>query len=288
VSGAFQLVSHNTAFVIGGQVSLGTDENKEIDLPETLPPSLVRAREILEPLFIANVLPAKAQGGHGLLAVEEHWRPLLETLPPIADAVRDKLLHSWSKPQCRSTPAEKWSELGKHVRACYQSLIPSGKRDKFPKREDSRELIRLNNWCTATIFKYTYPRLDINVSKMRNHLLKSPFCVHPKTGRVCVPIRTVESSIRDFDPFVVPTLPQLFEELDQSRAAMECDENENVTGESTEQHNAAGSSRTNWEATSLKQYFDPFVKEFLEPLQKTIHRAQYDQREQEAAITGSF
>lgn len=62
-----------------------------------------------------------------------------------------------------------------------------------------------------------YPRLDINVSKQMNHLLKGPFCVHPKTGKVCVPIAPERAS--DFDPDSVPTLRQLVAEINESRAS---------------------------------------------------------------------
>jgi DNA primase small subunit len=46
-----------------------------------------------------------------------------------------------------------------------------------------------------------------------NHLLKSPFCVHPKTGRVCVPIDL--EKLDQFDPLNVPMVDELCEQLER-------------------------------------------------------------------------
>lgn len=88
------------------------------------------------------------------------------------------------------------------------------------------------------ILQYTAPRLDVNVSKQMNHLLKSPFVVHPKTGRVCVPIDI--ERLDQFDPLEVPTIGRLVEELNRS-------------GDKSE--------------TSLKQYTHYFETKFLQPLE---------------------
>ena len=55
-------------------------------------------------------------------------------------------------------------------------------------------------------------RLDIAVSKGMNHLLKAPFVIHPKTGRVCVPFNPAKAD--RFNPEDVPTVLQLVEEID--------------------------------------------------------------------------
>ncbi|XP_044732942.1 DNA primase small subunit isoform X2 [Chrysoperla carnea] len=60
---------------------------------------------------------------------------------------------------------------------------------------------------------YAFPRIDENVSKTLKHLLKSPFCVHPKTGKVCVPFNP--KVVEKFNPFTVPTLRVLLDEVNQ-------------------------------------------------------------------------
>ena len=50
--------------------------------------------------------------------------------------------------------------------------------------------------------EYTYPRLDAEVSKKLNHLLKSPFVIHPGTGRVCADPHLAER-VAEFAPDVV-------------------------------------------------------------------------------------
>lgn len=64
----------------------------------------------------------------------------------------------------------------------------------------------------ALLVKWTFPRLDVNVSVQNTHLIKVPFSVHPDTGKVCVPIRM--DAIDDFVVESAPTLHSLASDPD--------------------------------------------------------------------------
>jgi len=77
---------------------------------------------------------------------------------------------------------------------------------------DATQLHRLVEANKAEIvFAHVFPRVDVEVTKGVNHLLKAPFCVHPKTGKLCVPMDT--DDLHNFDPTNQPTLRTLHEEL---------------------------------------------------------------------------
>jgi DNA primase small subunit len=138
---------------------------------------------------------------------------VLNTLPN--DSIRQQLYTAWEKSESLSG-AERWSMMRAATTApttadsAQGTAIGGGNNNKKQQRTNYTEL---ESWRYKLVFTHCYARLDVNVSKSQNHLLKSPFCVHPKTGRVCVPIDPENADA--FDPFTVPTVRSLCEEVSQ-------------------------------------------------------------------------
>ncbi|KAK5863856.1 hypothetical protein PBY51_000853 [Eleginops maclovinus] len=110
------------------------------------------------------------------------------------------------------------------------------------------------------MLQYCYPRLDVNVSKGVNHLLKSPFSVHPKTGRISVPIDLKE--LETFDPFAVPTISLICEELDRPRTVEEDEKSKETKDKENEKDTAESRKIRDYKRTSLAKYvkyFDQFL-----------------------------
>ena len=115
---------------------------------------------------------------------------------------------------------------------------------------------KYQNLPMEIMFQYLYPRLDAQVSMHLNHLLKAPFCIHPKTGRICVPIRVDECE--SFDPTAVPTVKQLINEINDYDATHGIQ-----AGADGDDWMETGDIVEDWEKTSMKKYiaiFDEFQK----------------------------
>ncbi|KAJ4254991.1 p48 polypeptide of DNA primase [Fusarium torreyae] len=186
-----------------------------------------RSLEILKTHFQEDVLDVQDPW-----ASAEQSEKLLQLLPN--QNLNESLRRKWDAAPGRAS-ASKWADI--------DAVAKSG----ASKNLDARQLLEAKQ---DIVLEYTYPRLDIEVSKKLNHLLKSPFVVHPGTGRVCVPINT--KNLEDFDPLSVPTVQGLLAEIDSWKS---------------EETDEGGKNPADWEKTSLKPYIEQF-RHFVNGLMK--------------------
>ncbi|XP_070790998.1 DNA primase small subunit [Pituophis catenifer annectens] len=156
---------------------------------------------------------------------------------------------------------EKWEKLLALVPETEQECLRSEFRKKHnsEQRWEVLEKKKMVHSEMEIMLQYCFPRLDMNVSKGINHLLKSPFSVHPKTGRISVPIDL--KKLDDFDPFSVPTIGHLCHELDMIGK-------DEGNGKETEGLSESSRKSRDYKKTSLAPYVKVF-EQFLEEMEKS-------------------
>ena len=252
-----------TAVVEYLTVETGSSENSDKKLKNvfTTPmhPMIKRAYETLEPFFESCIADGK---GQGLLARKDRYMKILNSLPN--ESIRTELYEDWEKNN-RMSGAERWRQL----KAAVTMPVGAAAQAQANKKRSRVNYTELDAWRYELVFTHCYPRLDANVSKAQNHLLKSPFCIHPKTGRVCVPIDPTKAE--DFDPFSVPTVRTLCAEVDAFDK-----EHPNETDVSDQRK------------TAMQGALDVFEKTFWNGLCSTIRKDMKDKADRQAAMMVDF
>jgi DNA primase small subunit len=222
----------------------GDQGGKKVDIERPLHPHLERSLNILKEHFQTTILTDQDPWA-------EETEHLLDLIPD--PTLRTALQKEWEAEPSRPS-LSKWADI--------DSLAKSGSLSIT-----SKELLEAKQ---DIVLEYTYPRLDADVSKKMNHLLKSPFVVHPATGRICVPIDP--QNVDEFDPLSVPTVLDLLKEIDQWQSEKLQD----------------GEKRLHdWEKTSMKpyvEYFKAFVAGLLkeEKEMNAIKREREEDEDEEA------
>jgi len=202
----------------------GQDQAKKVVLKDTLHPFIQKSVEVVRPYFSSLAL-----GDQDILGSDEKAGTVLALIPD--EALRKELEELFfNHPRGPKDSASRWEVLSQK----YKDKLSRGQKWKTKLLEE-------------IMLQYIYPRLDVNVSTGVNHLLKSPFCVHPKTGRVCIPIDP--SKVDQFSPESAPIISDVIDDLDNVKESRAVEEME-VDSEDKENAAAKPTSTTATTATT--------------------------------------
>lgn len=160
--------------------------SKRPNLKRPYHPLLLRSLQWLKPHFTDFIL-----------IEQDPWRndqnAINTLLPNLGEKLLiDELTHYWTKQKPNRSSIDKWNDIDE-----IASNLPNITTQQ--RRKDLMQ--KLKQWKEDIVLLVLYPKLDIEVTRQLIHLLKAPFCVHPSTGKICVPI---DPSI--FTPEMAPTL----------------------------------------------------------------------------------
>jgi DNA primase small subunit len=225
----------------------GSQSGKKVNVKRPLHPHIVRSLELLKHDFARTTL-----GDQDTFESAEQAERLLALLPD--KTLNESLRKKWDSSPGRASTS-KWADI--------DSLAKTGKSSKL-------NPTTLRDAKQDIVLEYTYPRLDAEVSKKMIHLLKSPFVIHPGTGRICVPIDPRKAE--EFDPLSVPTVMNLLAEIDDYDAKHPAGTAEaevpDVGGSAVNGSDMKGSRKLqDYEKTSLKPYIE-FFRSFIAGLVK--------------------
>ncbi|GEQ71956.1 hypothetical protein JCM33374_g5642 [Metschnikowia sp. JCM 33374] len=191
---------------------------------------------------------------------DDNWDKVEELLAFLPEQVlRTALRAKWKKETAYSSSTQKWKDV-----SSVAKTVLKNNSQTWSLLEAQKEIV----------IYYMYPRLDIEVSKQMIHLLKSPFCIHPGTGNVCVPFdpsKNLSGNSEDdeygFNPMTAPNLNQLQEEIDTWEAKRVSRESSESVEESDSESVPLPKISQDFEKSSLR----PYVKYFTQYVNKLVN-----------------
>ncbi|RCK66507.1 DNA primase small subunit [Candida viswanathii] len=218
------------------------NQHGTMNLRKPLHPHVERSFDIVKKEFATVILQEQDPWGTqpGEEGESKAWKQSEELLKFIpSKPLQIELRNKWKASKSYSSSQDKWEDINKVASQVLKS---------------NAQVSALNESKKDIIIYYMYPRLDVQVSKQVIHLLKSPFCIHPGTGNVCVPFdpsKNISGNSEDdaygFNPTTAPNLRLLQTELE--------------AWEDTHKEDESGDDKLpDFDKTSLKPYIDHFAK----------------------------